>query len=414
MIKKVVLSLSVLCSIAATAQESTGSPYSVYGIGDQKFKGSNEHRAMGGLSVIGDSIHLNLSNPASYADLGVTTFSIGASHTNYKLQALQESENIKRTSLDYLAIGFPVGKYAGVSFGLMPFTNVGYSIQNSGTFEELNQSMQHTGKGGLNKVYLGTGFKLFKGFRLGVDAQYYFGKIENKTLLATQGVQYISRSVNDNNNSGIAFNLGAMYEFKINKFDIHSSFSYTPEANLNVSTERNISTINLGASGNEISIETRPVTVADSKFKLPAAYSFGTSFGKLKNWMIGAQVTLADAKQADVLLGNIDYEKSARYVLGGYYIPKYNSFNSYFSRVTYRAGLRYEKTGMILNNESIDDKAITAGVGLPLGAIFSNLNIGLEYGKRGTKAAGLIQENYFSINLGFSFNDRWFQKVKYN
>lgn len=414
MIKKVVLSLSVLCSIAATAQENTGSPYSVYGIGDQKFKGSNEHRAMGGLSVIGDSIHINLSNPASYADLGVTTFSLGASHTNYKLQALQESEKTKRSTLDYLAIGFPVGKKAGVSLGLMPFTNVGYSIQNSGTFEELSQSMQHIGNGGLNKVFLGTGIKLFKGFKLGVDAQYYFGKIENKTLLATQGVQYISRSVNETNNSGLAFNIGAMYEFKVNDFDIHSSVSFTPQANLNVSTDRKVGTILMGNSGNEITVENRSVVIPDSKFKLPTSYSFGTSFGKIKNWMIGAQLTYADAKQLEQGITNLKYEQSSKYVLGGYYIPKYNSFNSYFSRVTYRAGLRFEKTGMILNDQSIDDKAITAGVGLPLGAVFSNLNIGMEYGKRGTKAAGLIQENYFSLNIGFSFNDRWFQKVKFN
>jgi hypothetical protein len=413
MIKKVVLSLSVLCSVAAAAQESTGSPYSVYGIGDQKFKGSNEHKAMSGLSVIGDSIHLNLSNPASYADLGVTTFSVGASHTNYKLQALTESEKTKRTSLDYLAVGLPIGKKAGVSFGLMPYTNVGYRIQSSGSFEELNQSMQYSGDGGLNKVYLGLGYKLFKGFSLGADAQYYFGKIENKTLLATQGVQYISRSVNETNNRGLAFNFGAMYQFKVKDFDIHSSITYAPQTNLNVSTDRKISTISLSASGNELTVEERNVDVSDSKFKLPAAYSFGTSFGKLKNWMIGAQVSFADAKQADFNLPNIVYDNSSKYVLGGYYIPKYNSFTSYFSRVTYRAGLRYEQTGMVINNQKIDDKAITAGVGLPLGSIFSNLNIGLEYGQRGTKSAGLIKENYFSINLGFSFNDRWFQKTKY-
>ncbi len=85
--------------------------------------------------------------------------------------------------------------------------------------------------------------------------------------------------------------------------------------------------------------------------------------------------------------------------LGGYYIPKYMSFTSYLSRITYRAGLKFEKTGLVINNESINDFAFTLGIGLPLGGNFgvSNINLGLEVGKRGTTKANLIQENYVNI-----------------
>lgn len=98
--------------------------------------------------------------------------------------------------------------------------------------------------------------------------------------------------------------------------------------------------------------------------------------------------------------------------LEGFYLPKYNSFSSYFSRVVYRAGMRFENTGMVINGETINDFGISFGIGLPIGG-FSNANIGFDLGKRGTTNSGLVQENYFNVRVGLSLNDRWFVKSKY-
>jgi hypothetical protein len=68
---------------------------------------------------------------------------------------------------------------------------------------------------------------------------------------------------------------------------------------------------------------------------------------------------------------------------------------------------------MVLNDETIKNNGITFGVGLPV-AGYSNLNIGIEAGKLGTQGSSLIEENYLNILVGFSLNDRWFLKRKYN
>jgi len=49
-----------------------------------------------------------------------------------------------------------------------------------------------------------------------------------------------------------------------------------------------------------------------------------------------------------------------------------------------------------------------------IGGDFSNLNLGLEYGQRGTTNSGLIQENFFKLSIGLSLNDQWFVKRKFN
>jgi long-subunit fatty acid transport protein len=47
------------------------------GIGDVRFKGTVENRSMAGIAVEQDSIHINLQNPASFANLKFTTFALG-------------------------------------------------------------------------------------------------------------------------------------------------------------------------------------------------------------------------------------------------------------------------------------------------------------------------------------------------
>ena len=76
MIKRFVVIVALLgIVLTANAQEGTSSPYSFYGIGLTKFRGTAEQRGMAGLGAYSDSIHINLQNPAtvSYTHLTLPT-----------------------------------------------------------------------------------------------------------------------------------------------------------------------------------------------------------------------------------------------------------------------------------------------------------------------------------------------------
>jgi hypothetical protein len=105
---------------------------------------------------------------------------------------------------------------------------------------------------------------------------------------------------------------------------------------------------------------------------------------------------------------NVTYDKMSSYSLGGFYVPNNNVFSKYYQKIVYRGGLKYTKTGTIINAQEINEKAITFGMGLPILGSISNANVGLEYGQRGTTSNGLIQENYLTLALSFSLNDKWF------
>ncbi|TDX13877.1 hypothetical protein [Flavobacterium sp. S87F.05.LMB.W.Kidney.N] len=407
MIKKVLISACLLISFVSFAQQGTASPYSFFGIGDVRFKGTLENRSMAGVAVEQDTIHLNLDNPASYASLIQTTFTVGGTFATSNLKTSTQSEKAQRSTFDYLALGIPMGKF-GASFGLIPVTSVGYKILNSSPTEgDVNSQLD--GKGGVNKVYFGLGYKIIQNWNIGVDAQYNFGKITTTSVEGISGVQNGTAEVNTSELSGMAFSLGTMYQRKVyKKVSIFSSLSYSFASNLNSDNTR------------VISVQGDPdpyiYPATSTKLKLPNKLSIGLGIGEARKWLVGANMTFqGDGQLANYYNSaqNVSYESYSKYALGGYYLPNYNSFTSYMSRITYRAGLKYEKIGLIVNNESIKDVGMTLGAGIPIPGSYSNLNFGIEFGKRGTVSSNLVQENYVNFSLSFSFNDKWFVKSKF-
>lgn len=123
---------------------------------------------------------------------------------------------------------------------------------------------------------------------------------------------------------------------------------------------------------------------------------------------------LSDYSSPFLQASNTRYEDASILALGGYYIPDFASFDSFLKRVVYRAGLRLDNSGFVVNDKELSNFGITFGMGLPIGADFTNLNIGFEAGRRGTTMNNLVRESYFKVSIGLSLNARWFLKRQIN
>ncbi|MEQ9582079.1 MAG: hypothetical protein RIM68_07930, partial [Arenibacter sp.] len=128
MIKNFIIAILCVTSVGIYAQNSTASPYSYFGVGDLRATGTVENQMMGGLSVYTDSIHINLNNPAAYSKLGLTTYTAGLSRKEYRFESNDSKENASISNLDYLSLGFNLGKGFGLGFGLMPYSSIGYNF----------------------------------------------------------------------------------------------------------------------------------------------------------------------------------------------------------------------------------------------------------------------------------------------
>ncbi len=434
MIKQLCLVFIAFLALNIHGQEGTTSPYSFYGIGSLKFKGTTENRSMGGLSIYTDSIHVNLRNPSSYAgsyiesfngEGSVIKFSVGGSSSNTTLKTSSASDKANSTTFDYLTLSLPMGKL-GVGFGIMPYTSVGYKLESFNDQDFLEY--RYRGEGGVNKAFLGIGYQLTKDLSIGVDASYNFGNTQNSVInfrYDDEGnlLQYQSRETNRSDLSGLNYNFGVSYKPMISeKLQLTSSFTYSPKADLTSNNKRTFATIVINANSgqefpvNEIEVDLAAEDLDRTDLVLPTKLAFGAGIGEPRKWFVGTEYTLLKTSEFSNDLfsfANATYEDASTFSVGGFYTPQYNSFK-YWKRVTYRAGLRYENTGLKIKDESINEFGMSFGVGLPVGRLFSNVNMGIEVGQRGTVNQNLVKENFVNFQLSLSLNDRWFVKRKYN
>ena len=412
MIKRFIIIVALLTTVLAAAQEGTSSPYSFYGIGLTKFKGTVENQSMGGLRLFSDSIHLNLRNPAGYGRLKLTTYTVGGSHQSTQIKNDQASESSRTTSLDYLAIGIPTGKL-NFGFGLIPFNSVGYKILNVNE-ETANR---FTGRGGMNKVYLSTGYAVTDNLSLGVNVNYNFGNIQKNFTAFQKGIQFGTRQIDRTDLSGFNLNFGLDYQRALSdNLNFYTAATYSPKMDITAKKIQNTATITLGSNGSELVTSENDITFPDSDLSLPSQLTLGAGLGASNKWFLGAEYSNIQAEDFNFVTPNQDvsYQNASQYRLGGFYIPKYNSLTNYFNRMVYRAGIRFEETGLHINNEAINEFGISFGVGLPAGNNFSNANLGIEYGQRGTTNSGLIKENFLKLSISLSLNDKWFVQRKFD
>ncbi len=428
MIKKIVIAIVCFATVGLYAQDGTVSPYSVFGIGDLRTTSTVENQMMGGMGVFTDSIHINLQNPAAYGELGLeqnnkvglVNYTVGISNRQLRLKSFTEEQSSSVTNVDYLALGFSLGKGLGMGFGIMPYSSVGYNLVDERQSGSQPLTNVFSGEGGLNRVFYSIGYQFIKDFSIGVTANFNYGTLESERLQQIEDVQFGTFDRRTSRVNGFDFNYAINYTPTIkDKYTLHASARINTQGNLVSKNDRRIGSFSVATGGNieEVSVNLDALNLRNTELKIPTTTTLGLGYGEDLKWFLGAEYSfqgLSSFENSFLGIGNIDYKDASSFAFGGFYTPDRSSFSSYLKRITYRAGLRLDKTGMVVNDVDINNFGITFGLGLPLGQSYSNLNIGFEAGRRGTTRANLIEESYFKINVGLSLNDFWFRKRKIN
>jgi len=428
MIKKIVIAIVCFATTGLYAQDGTVSPYSVFGIGDLRTTSTVENQMMGGMGVFTDSIHVNLQNPAAYGELGLdrldkvglVNYTVGISNKQIRLKSFTEEQSSSVTNVDYLALGFSLGKGLGMGFGIMPYSSVGYNLVDQRQSGSQPLTNIFSGEGGLNRVYYSVGYQFIKDLSIGFTANFNYGTLESERLQQIEDVQFGTFDRRTSQVNGFDFNYALNYTPTIkDKYTLHVSARVNTQGNLVSKNDRRIGSFSVATGGNieEVNVNLDAQNLRNTELKIPTTTTLGLGYGENLKWFLGAEYSfqgLSSFENSFLGVDNIAYNDASTFAFGGFYTPDHSSFSSYLKRITYRAGLRMDNTGMVVNDVDINNFGITFGLGLPLGRSYSNLNIGFEAGRRGTTRANLIEESYFKINVGLSLNDFWFQKRKIN
>ncbi len=431
MLKKIFYIFLLFISIKAVGQRTNSSPYSFFGIGEQYNSQTVEQASMGGVGLAyTNQYHLNFLNPASNSNLRFATYSFGANVNDLTIKDSSGSpQRSTSTSLSYINIGFPVGKRAGVSFGLKPNTSVGYSLFNveNDTNGDPVEGTRFYGSGGTSKLYGAFGISVTKNLSLGIEGEFVFGKTENNILSQRVGSHLGTKNIESAIVRGNGLTLGLLYNKELaDELIVNIGATLKFGNSLNTKGSEYLYSVLIATNTSESPRDTLYSNTVNGSIKYPIKTGLGIGLGKTNKWFAGIDYIFQESLniEGSILTNNSTYSygKSNRISVGGFYLPKVNSISSYWERVTYRAGLRVENTGLLINNSSsngdfteIKDFGISFGLGLPLSGL-SNLNLGLEYGKKGTAAKNLIQENYFNVKLSLSLNAignlAWFRQRK--
>ena len=431
--------LILLCS-SIQAQKNTDSPYSRYGIGLINSSGFNGNFGMAGTGIawrplqykplIYDSLarsnaklndrgtnFINPANPASFSNISLTTFEASMISRNVEYTSGDQSRTGNNSQLGHMAVAFPIAKKWGVGFGIRPFSSVGYDY---GVKEQVNGndvSYTYEGSGGLNEIFLGTAFELGKNLSIGLKGQYYFGSITDDRRVVYEGNSvnfFNSLDQRDTKVSSLSYELGLQYYKDLkneNRVIVGVVISTTDK--LNARSSQLIRNYTGGVNLENFRDTALFIDEREMDLAFAPQYGIGFAFEKKLKWIVSVDLKsrLWGDERVDegIELGN------SQIISAGF--EKYTelaAFGSYFKRMGYRAGMRYNSSVLRIDNEDIQEFGISFGIALPLRKSFSTLNVGAELGRRGKDESGLTQENFFNLQFGVTINDKWFIKRKYD
>ena len=413
----------LLGAVKGTAQEN--SPYSRYGLGDPIPQQNILNRALGGVSTAyADYSSVNFANPASYAELKITSFDIGLDYNSRTLRALNPPRRFKSSYLipSYFQLGLPLSKTKnwGMNLGLRPISRINYDILVSKRLPGIDSvRYSYQGNGGTYQAFTGLGYGN-KHFNIGFNVGYMFGNKEyaSRVNFINDSIAYKASNSSDSTRfGGIFFNAGIQYKIKINekvtlRLGAHGNLQTTMKATRNITRQ----TIEFSPNTGVVPVDSIFTGQNESGTIIhPSSWGAGFVLHHETSWLFGGEINFGNWSDYRYYGAPDNLVDSWTARLGAQILPNYKSDN-YFSRVAYRVGASFGPDNVKLNR-TIPQYSFTFGAGFPVRRnVYTNqyttINTAFEIGFRGNKDND-IRESLFRVSLGLNLSDIWFNKPKY-
>ena len=420
------LALMALTTFAASAQSGSNSPYSQFGLGDLTGQTVGHNKGMGGIGyAFRKGNEVNPMNPASYSSVDSLTFifdaGLSGQITNFREK--QEKVTARSGGFDYVLGSFRLIKHVGVTFGIIPYSNIGYNYYSREVLKDVDAIIRtnHTGSGGLNQLFLGAGWQIIKPLSIGFNFAYLWGTNERSVATSsTSDVNTLTKMYISKVNS-FKFDIGLQFEQPLNKNDkMTLGVVVSPGHNTGADPEC-IITNRKSTTGKRDSLR----YTLDDAIELPWAYGIGVAYQHGASLRVGVDYQLQ--QWGKIMMPEfIDENGKGRYELksgllkdlhrinvGAEWTPNANSMK-FFNRIRYRIGAGYATPYYYINGgNGPKEYHASLGFGIPILNNYNHrsiLNISAEWVRR--SAANLVKENTFRINIGLTFNERWFAKWK--
>jgi len=334
---------------SAFSQGSTVSPYSQYGFGELAPQGVGVNRAMNGLGIaLQRGNQVNPINPASYASVDSLTmlFDMGVSGQITSFNENGVKLNARTANVDYVVGAFRAWRNVGITFGLLPYSNIGYDYHSTQTLSAMQTTVttNNFGDGGLHQLFIGAGFRPVKPVAIGFNFSYLWGGFDK--FVDTSSSSTIN-SLMKNYTADVdnfSLDLGLQVYIPLGKED---QLTLGATYGLGHKLKADAACLLISTNSSIAKADTTK-TIVKNALELPHTFGAGVSFSHGQQLVIGADAqmqrwgktqfpTYADGEYT---LRSGLLKNSYRLTVGGEYCPLWNG-RRFFQRVRYRFGAGY-------------------------------------------------------------------------
>jgi hypothetical protein len=336
--------------------------------------------------------------------------------------------NARSANFEYAVAGFRLARHLGFSFGVIPFSNIGYNYsvtKKIGTEGTAGYSSSYKGKGGLHEVYIGMGWEPFRGVSFGVNGGYLWGGYDRSVVNTYSEASTSLSKIYSADVRSYKVDFGVQLTAKLGKKD-KLTLGATYGLGHKIGGDPTCKIISTNSSTGVADTTSYPGGVSKLNLELPMTIGGGICYNHNNMLKVGADYQMqrwSEIGFPDYYVNNgvSSYELnpnsfSDRYkiTLGGEYCKNENA-RSFMSRMRYRIGASYTTPYLKINGkDGPKEISVSAGLGIPIINAHNNrsfLNVSAQWVSQ-QASANMIDVNSFRINIGITFNERWFQKWK--
>ena len=390
-----------------------GSSFSRYGFGDLLRYGDSRTYALNGtgIALVNDGF-INELNPAGLTRISYTRFSTGFEYNNFLSKDETGSSFYSTGGFQGLAFAFPISTENGIvlSTEFTPYSKVSYGITSS-SIDSLTLSRQHKtffGSGGLSSVGFGLSASPLTTLHIGARVNYMYGSTRQYQTILFDSTSLTPTTFDRTAYySGFTFTLGVIYEDIANLLNVPSlrpltiGLTMTTASSLDANIQRTYPSSSYFSSDSTVT--------ENGTAGVPLSLGLGLSYLHQNRYRFLGDFVFENwgsTKYFGLPADSISLRNSFRTSIGFETIPAKDA-DTYWKRITFRAGLAYNSTYYKINGVGINEFIGSGGLGLPMG-LESQLNIGFQIGVRGSTDNHLQKDTFVRLSVAVSASEIWF------
>lgn len=383
---------SVVYSPTTLAQNTTGLPTSMYGVGELVSSEGGRYAGMGNVGIALNRLGFqNTLNPAAITRMDTLcfTFDVGATASVGRYSFLSDHETNMQGNPSKFSLGFRALKNWYLVLGAAPYSSVGYLIYSENEIEGMVGSYVYStfeGEGGLWKFYMTNAYQLAKNLSIGVNVGMVLGKTVQSETQESAVVEYTSKQ------RAFYIDLGLHYELTDQakrKWAVGAVFS----PHMEMVRDNDLTYYNSSTS------ETMDRVYHNSRHYLPMHIGAGLSMTG-RRWILTADYNYVDWSKSSTTYTSMTYENQHKINVGGVFITKPRMQRS----MEYMAGLGFSNSYISLKNGKMYYLEASVGTSIPIR--YSFIGLGLTWRQQVNSREGMMQEGKVILNVNMTFGER--------